>query len=135
MKLEKKLIACSIIALIIGISSIFPLVFFMTATATTDTSNEPWFNITLPYAYWVTSDGPLDYSNSTLLSENVIPDDIELNETNCVSEQHMLMLNLTLNADTTNEASDGRVEYYQIDITSDKEFVETMRARILEKAH
>jgi len=38
----------------------------------------------------------------------------------------MLMLNLTLNIDTTNEASDGRVEYYQIDISSDKELIETM---------
>lgn len=126
MKLEKKLIACSIIALIIGISSIFPLVFLMTATATTDTSNEPWFSITMPYSYWVTSDGPLDYSNNPLLSNNTIPNDIVLNETNCVSEQHMLALNMTLNVDTTNDASDGRVEYYRIDISSDKELVGTM---------
>ena len=98
----------------------------MTATATTNTSNEPWFSITLPYAYWVTSNGPLDYSNNPLLSNNTIPNDIVLNETNCVSEQHMLALNMTLNVDTTNDASDGRVEYYRIDISSDKELVGTM---------
>ena len=42
MKIEKKLIACSIIALIIGISSVFPLVFFMATPAKADVTNEPW---------------------------------------------------------------------------------------------
>ncbi len=159
MKLEKKLIACSIIALIIGVSSVFPLAFFMTATAKADTINEPWFSIDMPYAYWVTSDGPLDndygisfqsdsdtnqtdaqtwlnltITNNTLTAINTtgppsvgVQTGFELNETNSVSEQHMLTLNLTLNVDTTNEASEGRVEYYQIDLSSDKELIETMR--------
>jgi hypothetical protein len=37
----------------------------------------------------------------------------------------MAILNLTLNIDTINEPVDGRVEYYQIDLSSDKELVET----------
>ncbi|MCW4014859.1 MAG: hypothetical protein NWF06_00655 [Candidatus Bathyarchaeota archaeon] len=120
MKTEKKLIACSILALIIGVSSVFPLVFLMTATAKADNSNEPWFSINMPYAYWVTNDGPLtDFAFE-------LPWDSGLNETNSVSEQHILMLNLTLNVDTTNEVSDGRVEYYTIEIISDKELIETM---------
>jgi len=157
MKLEKKLIACSILALIIGVSSVLPLTFLMSATAKADTSNEPWFSINMPYAYWVTGDGPLDNGfgisfpsdsdtnqtenqtwlnltivNNTLTATNTtgplpgVQTGFELNETNSVHEQHMLMLNLTLNIDTTNEASDGRVEYYQIDISSDKELIETM---------
>jgi hypothetical protein len=124
MKLEKKLIACSILALIIGVSSVLPLTFLMSATAEAEASSEPWFSITVPYAYWMTKDGPLDYSDNSLIPSTPF-DDVELNETNSVSEQHMLMLNLTLNVDNTNEAVDGRVEYYQIDMSSDKELVET----------
>jgi hypothetical protein len=124
MKFEKKLIACSIIALIIGVSSVFPLVFFMSATAKADTSNEPWFSINIPYAYWTTRDGPIDYSNNPLFPDDPF-NDVELNETNSVSEQHMMILNLTLNVDTANEPVDGRVEYYQIDLSSDKDLVET----------
>jgi hypothetical protein len=159
MKIEKKLIACSILALIIGVSSVFPLAFLMSKTAKAETSPEPWFSIDMPYAYWVTGDGPLDYDmpfptdtdwnqtdpqtygpvNFTVTTSDTptnmtindspsvgVPIGFGLNETNSVHEQHMLMLNLTLNVDTTNEAIDGRVEYYQIDISSDKELIEIM---------
>lgn len=119
MKLEKKLIACSILALIIGVSSILPLMFLMSATAKAETSSEPWFSISIPYAYYMTKNGPLD-------NDVGIPFQSEMNETNSVSEKHMIVLNLTLNADTKNEQADGRVEYYQIDVSSDKELVETM---------
>ena len=125
MKLEKKLVACSILALIIGVSSVLPLTFLMSATAKAETSNEPWFSINIPYAYWMTKDGPIDYSNNSLFPDDPF-EDFELNETNSVSEQHMAILNLTLNIDTANEPVDGRVEYYQIDLISDKELVETM---------
>lgn len=160
MNFEKKLIACSILAIIIGVSSIVPLVFFMSAPAKAETSNEPWFSISIPYAYWITQNGPLDNDfgvpfpsesdmnqtdpqnygpvnftvtpSDTLAPSNVtesssigVPIGFELNETNSVSEQHMMILNLTLNADTANEAVDGRVEYYQIDLSSDKELIET----------
>jgi hypothetical protein len=126
MNFEKKLIAFSILALIIGVSSVLPLVFLMSATAKAEASSEPWFSINIPYAYWMTKDGPLDYSDNSVTPYDPF-DDVDLNEMNSVSEQHMLMLNLTLNIDTTNEAVDGRVEYYQIDLSSDKELIETMR--------
>ena len=87
MKLEKKLIACSILALIIGISSVFPLVFLMSATAKAETSSEPWFSINVPYSYWTTSDGPLNYPGIPF------PNESTMNETNSVSEQHMIVLN------------------------------------------
>ncbi|MQY62573.1 hypothetical protein GH146_04750 [archaeon] len=122
MKLEKKLIACSILAIVIGVSSVFPLAFFMSATAKADTSNEPWFSINIPYAYWVTSDGPLE-----MPFEPNYPDGFEMNETNSVSEQHMLVLNITLNDDTAKQPVDAQFEYYQIDVSSDKELIGTMR--------
>lgn len=116
MKTEKGIIAFSIIAIIIGVSSIIPLTFLMnTPTAVkADTTNESWFTVDMPYAYWITGNGPLD-------------DDFELNETNSVHELHNLCLNFTLNLDTTKEDSDARVEYYLIEISSDKELIETMR--------
>lgn len=124
MNFEKKLIACSILALAIGVSSVFPLAFLMSATAQVNTGPEPWFSINIPYAYWMTKDGTVDYSNNTLFPDDPFAD-VELNETNSVSEQHLIVLNFTLTADTTKQQADARLEYYQIDISSDKELIET----------
>lgn len=119
MKLEKKLVACSILALVIGVSSVLPLVFLMSATAKAETGPEPWFSIDIPYAYWVTNDGPLEDPPFEF------PGNSEMNETNSVSDQAMIVLNFTLTADTTKQQADAQLEYYQIDINSDKEFIET----------
>lgn len=121
MKIEKKLIACSILALAIGVSSVFPLTFLMSATAQVNTGPEPWFSIDIPYAYWETLNGPLahDYPNMEF------PTDFELNETNSVSDQHMIALNFTLTADTTKKQADAQLEYYQLEVGSDKELIET----------
>jgi hypothetical protein len=120
MKLEKKLIACSILALIIGVSSVFPLAFLMSATAKAETGPEPWFGIDIPYAYWETLNGPLDYHPNMQF-----PGLVDLNETNSVSEQHMIMLNFTLTADTTKQPVDAQLEYYQIDVSLDNELFRT----------
>jgi hypothetical protein len=119
MNFEKKLIACSILALAIGVSSVFPLTFLMSATAQVKTGAEPWFSIDIPYAYWETRNGQLDDSHMGF------PTDFDLNETNSVSEQHLIALNFTLTADTTKQKADAQLEYYQIDISSDKELIET----------
>jgi hypothetical protein len=118
MKIEKKLIACSILALIIGVSSVLPLTFLMSATAQAETSSEPWFSINVPYAYMMTSNESLIYTDTE--GVNVY------NETETVSEQHLIALNLTLEVDTTNEDVDARIEYYQIDIRSDKGHIDTL---------
>jgi len=118
MKIEKKLIACSILALIIGVSSVFPLVFLMSATAKAETSSEPWFSINMPYAYVMTSNESLIYTDPEMV--NVF------NETEMVSEQHLIALNFTLNIDPTNYPADARIEYYQIDVSSDKGPIGTM---------
>jgi hypothetical protein len=49
----------------------------------------------------------------------------ELNETNSVSEQHTIPLNITLTADPTKQSLDAQIEYYQIKINSDKEHIMT----------
>ena len=120
MKLEKKLIACSILALIIGVSSVLPLTFLMSTTAKADASSESWFSIDMPYSYWVVNEGPLEDPPFEF------PWYSEMNETNSVSEKHTIIINATLTVDTKKEAVDGRVEYYQIEVRSDKELIETM---------
>ena len=119
MKLEKKLIACSILALAIGISSVLPLTFLMSATAQAETGPEPWFSIGMPYAYWVTYAGPLKDSPYEF------PGFSEMNETNSVSDQLMMALNFTLTADTTEQKADAQLEYYRIEMNSDNEFIES----------
>jgi hypothetical protein len=118
MKLEKKLIACSILALIIGVSSVLPLVFLMSATAKAETTPESWFSVDIPYSYWVTKNGSLEDQFSGFLED--------VDETRIVSHQELTALNITLNVNTTNELSDARIEYYQIDLTSDTGLIQTM---------
>ncbi len=109
MKPEKKLVACSILALIIGVSSVFPLVFFMSATAKAETSSEPWFSVSMPYAYWTAYDGPLKWS-SDYPFEQPEPNGEEYS----VSHQYMMFLNITLVGIPVTDPFDARVEYYQI---------------------
>jgi len=122
MKIEKKLIACSILALAIGVSSVLPLTFLMSATAEVNPvalealSSEPWFSIDVPYSYWMTRDGKIE-------GMDVDPD---IDETTLVSSQYLIALNMTLNVDTTGYPADARIEYYQINVTSDKGPVETI---------
>ena len=52
MKIEIKLVVCSILAIAIGIGTVVPLAFFMSpAIAQTDTNDQPQFSFDLPYAY------------------------------------------------------------------------------------
>ena len=119
MKLEKKLIVCSIAALLIGISTVFPLAFLMSATAQPSTGHEPWFSIDMPYSYWETFDGPIIYP-----SPFTVPS--EMNETNSVSQRHTIPLNITVVADTTTQQSvDAQLEYFTIEINTDKEYLMT----------
>jgi hypothetical protein len=123
-KIEKKLIASCVLALLIGVSSVIPILLSMSGTAKAETGPEPWFSINIPYAYWVTSDGPLDYNYS-------IPFPSSMNETNSVSEQHMIALNLTLTGDPKEQPVDAQVELYRIVVSSDKELIETINWEVV----
>lgn len=101
MKIEKKLVACSILALLIGVSSVVPLLFLMSAKA--ETAPKPWFNLNVPYAY-VTAN----------FTEN-------LNGQDVYDYWRVLVLNFTLNPEAENEISDARFEYYEFQLYTDKE--------------
>lgn len=118
MIIEKKLIAVSVIALLIGVSSVIPMVFLISGTVKAETGPEPWFSIDVPYAYYVTSDGPLDYSHTTFPSSMIDP--------NSVSVQGIIPLNVTLTADLAEQDVDAQVEYYQIDVSSEKGLIENL---------
>lgn len=118
MNLEKKLIACSILALIIGVSSVLPLAFLMSTTAKADTSSESWFSIDIPYAYWTAYDGPMKRSSGYFQQpEPNEGDPVEYS----VSNQKMMILNFTLDDIPTTDPFDARVEYFQLTLSSDKE--------------
>ena len=118
MKLEKKLIAFSILALIIGVSSVLPLTFLMSATAKADPTSEPWFSLSIPYAYWTAHDGPLNWSSDYFQQPE--PNEEQPIEYS-VSHQHMMVLNFTLDEIPTTDPFDARVEYFQLTLSSDKE--------------
>lgn len=101
MKIEKKLIAYSAIALMVGVASIVPLIFLMSAKA--ETTPKPWFNLDVPYAYMKAN-----------FTENLDGRDI-------YSQWQSIVLNFTLNPETENEISDARFEYYELQLYSDKE--------------
>jgi hypothetical protein len=118
MNFEKKLIAISILALIIGVSSVLPLTFLMSATAKADPTSEPWFSHSIPYAYWTAYDGPLNWSSDYFQQPE--PNEEQPIEYS-VSHQHMMVLNFTLDDVPTTDPFDARVEYYQLRLSSDKE--------------
>jgi hypothetical protein len=123
MKIEKKVIGCSILALIIGVSSVLPLTFLMSATAKADPTSEPWFSLSIPYAYWTAYDGPLNWSSDYFQQpEPNEGDPVEYS----VSHQRMMVLNFTLGDISTTDPFDARVEYYQLRLSSDKESIMDM---------
>ncbi len=101
MKTDKKLIAYSVIALLIGIASITPLIFLMTAKA--ETTPKPWFNLDVPYAFLKAN-----------FTENLDGRDI-------YSDLHSIVLNFTLNPEAENEIFDARFEYFELQVYTDKE--------------
>jgi hypothetical protein len=115
MKIEKKLIAFSALAIIVGIASIAPLMVFMSAKAAPSTTDIPWFTVTTAYAYFGAGNGSLNLafgSNATALNSAA-------NEGNTQYAIHALIFNYTFNLDLKKEPND-RAEYYLVEATSDK---------------
>jgi hypothetical protein len=111
-KTEKKLIACSVLALLIGVSSVVPLLFLMPRTVKAETGPKPQFSVEVPYAYICrgTSLIPSDPKNPS-----------ELTEIQTVS--YDIVLNYTLIEDAETAHCDARIEYYLIEIYSDKGYI------------
>lgn len=116
MKIEKRLLIYGLISVLVGTTSIAPLAFLMSTKA--ETMPKPWFNVEVPYAYCCVSE------NST---------------TECLNlrEDHVIVLNFTFN--DGKDISDARLEYFRIEVYSDKGpimnmlyFVGTSRAQDFE---
>jgi hypothetical protein len=97
-KTERKLIASSLLALLIGVISVVPLLFLMAGLAQAETFDDPWFNINVPYAYYT--------ANST---------------TNSYQTKCEIALNFTVNPDALKQHADARVEYFEFQIYSDQD--------------
>jgi len=95
--IEKNLILGGILAITIGIATIVPLEYFMSAGAQASTQDKPWFNLNVPYAYWTT------YSTSSSYDAS-----------------YLIALNCTVNANTIGQHTDARIEYYEISVYSDQ---------------
>jgi hypothetical protein len=106
MKMEKKLIACSILAIAIGILAIAPLEYAMISKAQANAAPieiKPWFNVTVPYAYV-----NLDKSggNNTMTWDGAMVQAIA---------------NFTLTPEAINlENADAQIEFYQFRICSEQ---------------
>jgi hypothetical protein len=95
MQIEKKLILCSVLAVAIGIAGIVPVAYFMNTKsgsiyATAETLDKPWFNISVPYAYFKQQSNDTTYSASDAVA-----------------------INTTINADVISQSTDARVEYFE----------------------
>ncbi len=105
MQMEKKLIACSILAIAIGIATIMPLEFLMNAETVAAAPNvEPWFNVNVPYTYI-----NLDKSGAN-----------DTASWNGVNIQGIANFTLTP-AGSDLQGADAKIEYYQFEISSNQE--------------
>jgi hypothetical protein len=99
--IEKKLILCGILAIAIGVATVLPLEYLMSADAQAAPLDKPWTNLNVPYAYW---DANLNGANST---------------TTFCGERHNAVANITITPDALKDA-DARIEYYQLQVYSDQ---------------
>jgi len=115
MQIEKKLILCSILAIAIGIATIIPLQYLMTAEAKTNaetlaeaqaitqaTTVEPWYNVDVTYAYCNPYAGG------------------EVNETSTWSGTSIrIMANFTLIPEAP-KIGEAQIEYYKFTVSSEQ---------------
>ena len=105
MKIEKKLIAFSILAITIGTASIVPLAFFMSTAIAHTPEEKPWFNLNITYA--TCSVSKLNSYDTAWFSFQDI---------------------CTVNSDAVDSQVGGRLEYFRIQIYSDQgQIVNTTR--------
>jgi hypothetical protein len=115
MKIEKKLIAYAAIPLLVGIVSISPLILLMSAKAET---SKPWFSISMPYAYCEAREGAYNYSN-------IMGPTINISSRPVFSHRFGYVVDITQNAKLDPERNLTRIEFLQINVTTDKGPLET----------
>jgi hypothetical protein len=118
MKIEKNIIAFSILAIIIGTASIAPLAFLMSPAKAQTTDDTPWFNVDVPYASWIATSK--ENTNGYLDGIGPIYGLISYNST------YSIALNFSVNPDALDILDNARVEYYQLQVYSDKGQIDNM---------
>ncbi len=104
---EKKVVLCAVLAIAIGIATVIPMEYLMAAQGqanaqqTYGTYGNPWFNVTVPYAYYIAN----ETNNGTSIS---------------YGEGYYIALQITTNPDAINPLPDARMEYYLIQVYSDQ---------------
>ncbi len=104
MQIEKKLVLFGILAITVGIATIVPLEYIMTASAQANASLaniEPWFNVSVPYAYC----NPYKNSGNSTMSFN--------------GAMIQAVANFTLTPAALRNA-ESQIEYYQFAVSSDQ---------------
>jgi hypothetical protein len=101
-KIEKKLILCSVLAISIGIATIIPLQYLMTAeTATAMPKVEPWFDVNIDYAEcnpYLVGNGTTTWDGATIQA----------------------VANFTLTANAMESDADTQVEYYKFTVSTEE---------------
>jgi len=117
-KIEKKLIAFSILAITIGTASIVPLAFFMSPAKAQTTDDIPWFNFDVVYASWnaTSKDGAIGYLDGIGPIYDLVS----------YSSTYLVLLNYSVNPDAINILDNARVEYYQLQVYSDQGQIENV---------
>jgi hypothetical protein len=115
MQIEKKLIACSILAIAIGIATIIPLQYLMNAQAAAALPNvEPYFNVNVDYAYC----NPYQSGGNGTASWD--------------GAMIQAVANFSLTADATEPDADAQVEYYKFAVSSDQGPITDMYYYVIE---
>ncbi len=119
MQIEKKLIACSILAITIGIATITPLALLMSASAQTNPEEQPQFNIDIPYAYI----GNIWKNDSAINSPQVIYFSYDGKNFNEAMTAYTIAFNATPIFDQKTINADTVFEYYLIEVSSERGFI------------
>lgn len=119
MQIEKKLILCSILAITIGVATIMPLSFLMSANAQTNPEEQPQFNIDIPYAYI----GNIWKNDSAINSPQVIYFSYDGKNYSEAMTVYTIAFNSTPRFDQEKINADAVFEYYLIEVSSEKNFI------------
>src|SRR3989339_1208611 len=109
MMIEKRMLAYGVIAMLIGIASISPLMFWMSAKAQTFPEDQPQFSIEMKYAYVG------DYWNKNSVTTN-----------QSYGWVYSLVFNTSPNFYPNITTAEAIFEYYTVEISSENGFVGNM---------
>jgi len=116
MKIEKRLFVYSVIALMIGVASIMPLMFVMSGTAKAETGPKPYFGMDITYAFVRianSSNVPIGDTNMNMSGEGPFLEEV-------------IAYNNTIYAGANSQLPDAVMEYFLIQIYSDKGPIENI---------